>query len=309
MKPLHLDTPLLRSSPLSRWLGAEVWLKMDALQPAGSFKIRGMGALCQQAHAAGARRFVCASGGNAGYAVAYAGRQMGVPVTIATPTRTSEYVRDLLRQEGAEVVTHGDTWDLTHTHAVALAEATGAAYIHPFDDPRIWEGHASLIHEVAAEGLEPDAIVTSVGGGGLLCGIITGLRQIGWEHVPVIATETEGAASLAAAVRARQLVTLPEIRTFATTLAAKTVAPAALEMSLTHPVHPWTMSDREAVSACLRFADDHRLLVEPACGAALAAVYERAEVLQNKRRVLVVVCGGAGVNRDQLARWAEQTGA
>lgn len=308
MEPLHLNTPLLHSPALSRGFGAEVWLKMDALQPVGSFKIRGMGALCQRAHAEGARRFVCASGGNAGYAVAYAGRLLGVPVTIATPTRTFDYMRDLLRREGAEVVVHGEAWDETHQYALSLAEAQGAAYIHPFDDPRIWEGHASLVHEVAGAGVRPDAVVTSVGGGGLLCGIIQGLQQLGWHDVPVLAVETEGAASFAEAVRAGHLVTLERIQTIATTLAARTVAEAALRMAREHPVAPWLVSDRQAVSACARFLDDHRVLVEPACGASLAAVYDPAEPLAGKERVLVVVCGGAGVNRELLAGWMAQTG-
>ncbi len=309
MHPLHLNTPLLHSATLSRDFGAEVWLKMDALQPVGSFKIRGMGALCQAAHAEGALRFVCASGGNAGYAVAYAGRRLGVPVTIATPTRTSEYMRDLLRQEGAEVEVHGDTWDETHQYALSLAEAQRAAYIHPFDDPRIWEGHATLMHEVAEAGLRPDAVVTSVGGGGLLCGIIRGLQQLEWNDVPVVAVETEGAASFAEAVRAGRLVTLERIQTIATTLAARTVAEAALQMAKEHPVVPWLVSDRQTVTACARFLDDHRVLVEPACGASLAAVYDRAEPLADKQRVLVVVCGGAGVNRELLDRWMAETGA
>ena len=78
MGALHLDTPLLLSEPLSRALGSRVWLKMDCWQPVGSFKIRGMGRRCQQAAADGARRLVCSSGGNAGYAVAYAVRELGL---------------------------------------------------------------------------------------------------------------------------------------------------------------------------------------------------------------------------------------
>ena len=77
MKPLHHRTPLWESRPLSARLGARVWLKLDALQPTGSFKIRGVGHACQSALAGGARALVASSGGNAGYAVAYAGPGMG----------------------------------------------------------------------------------------------------------------------------------------------------------------------------------------------------------------------------------------
>jgi L-serine/L-threonine ammonia-lyase len=303
MTPLHSETPLLHSGPLSRRQGCEVWLKMDALQPTGSFKIRGIGAACQRAVQEGAKRLVSASGGNAGQATAYAGRRLGVPVTVVTPTTTSSYVHDLLRAEGATVLAHGDVWDITDVFARELAEREQGRYIHPFDDPVVWEGHASLIHEVAATGLRPDAVVTVVGGGGLLCGLLQGMHAVGWTDVPVLAVETEGAASYAAAVAAGKLVTLDRIRSIATTLGARTVAAEALAWAHRHPVRPWTVTDREAVAACRLFADDHRVLVEPSCGAALAAIYGDAEPLQDKGRVLVVVCGGAGVSLELLDRW------
>ena len=82
MNALYVETPLWESRPLSGVLGVPVYLKMEALQPAGSFKARGMGAACRAAAEQGAQRVVCASGGNAGYAVAYAGRQLGLAVTI-----------------------------------------------------------------------------------------------------------------------------------------------------------------------------------------------------------------------------------
>jgi len=303
MTPLHIETPLLQSGPLSRLQGCEVWLKMDALQPTGSFKIRGIGAACQRAVQEGAKRLVSASGGNAGQATAYAGRRLGVPVTVVTPTTTSSYVHDLLRAEGATVLVHGEAWDQTDLFARELAERERGRYIHPFDDPVVWEGHASLIREVAGAGLRPDAVVTVVGGGGLLCGLLQGMLAAGWTDVPVLAVETEGAASFAAAVEARHLVTLDRIRSIATTLGARTVAAEALAWASRHPVRPWIVSDRDAVAACRRFADDHRVLVEPSCGAGLAAVYGDAEPLQDKGRILVVVCGGAGVSLELLERW------
>jgi hypothetical protein len=96
MKNLHIVTPLWKSRSLSASTGAPVFLKMEALQPIGSFKIRGIGAACQASWEAGARSLVCASGGNAGYAVAYAGRQLGMAVTIVVPKTTSAWMQDIL---------------------------------------------------------------------------------------------------------------------------------------------------------------------------------------------------------------------
>jgi len=305
---LHVETPLWESRPMAAALGAPVLLKMEALQPVGSFKIRGIGAASAASVAAGARRLVGSSGGNAGYALAWAGRRLGVAVTVFVPRTTPESMRARIRAEGAEVVEHGASWDDAHARAVAAADAPGAAYVHPFDDARVWSGHATLVAECARQGPRPAAVVLAVGGGGLLCGVLEGMECVGWGDVPVLAVETRGAASFAASVEAGELVTLDAITSLATTLGARTVAPEALAWTRRHAVTPWVVSDRAAVAACARFAADHRLLVEPACGAALSAVYDRAEPLVGADPVLVVVCGGAGADPGQLARWQASSG-
>jgi L-serine/L-threonine ammonia-lyase len=308
MHLLHVVTPLWESRPLSALMGVPVYLKMETFQPVGSFKARGIGALCRARVEAGATRLVCASGGNAGYAAAYAGRLLGVRTTIVVPSTTPAWMQDLIRREEAEVRVQGENWDASHAHATTLAQEAGAAYIHPFDDPRIWSGHAPLVHEIAEAGVRPGALIVAVGGGGLLCGVLEGMHQVGWVDVPVVAVETEGTASLAAAVRAGRLVTLDKIDSIATTLGARTVAAEALAWTRRHPVTPWVVSDRAALTACLRFADDHRVLVEPACGAALAAIYDRAAPLVRVGPIVAIVCGGAGVSLPLLAEWERKVG-
>ena len=308
MKPLHRHTPLWESRPLGARLGARVWLKLEALQPTGSFKIRGVGHACQSALSEGARALVASSGGNAGYAVAYAGRRLGLPVTVVVPETTSSLMLERLSGEGAYVIQQGAAWDDSHGLALDLARRQEAAYIHPFDDSRIWAGHASLVREVGEAGVKPDLVVLAVGGGGLLCGVLEGMHRAGWQGVPVCAVETEGADSFYRSVEAGRLVTLPGIDSLATSLGARRVASRALAWTESHRVLPWVVSDRAAVGAVLRFADDHRLLVEPACGAALAGVYDRAEPLLGAETVLVVVCGGAGVTRQLLAKWCSGLG-
>jgi L-serine/L-threonine ammonia-lyase len=160
-----------------------------------------------------------------------------------------------------------------------------------------------VIEEAAAQGPKPGIVVVSVGGGGLLCGMLQGMQQVGWHDVPVLAVETDGAASFKASADAGRLVTLDAIRSLATTLGARTVTPKLLEWKGKHEIVHWIASDRQAVDGCLRFADDHRVLVEPACGAALAAVYERCEFLAGRGPVLLEVCGGAGVNLELLRSW------
>ena len=304
---IHLETPLIESLALSRRLSRRVWLKMEALQPCASFKARGIGFACQTHREQGRKKFVTSSGGNAGLAVAYAGRRLGIPVTVVVPESTSARAQRLIRDESAEVVVRGQSWQEAHEYALSLVDGD-AAYIHPFDDPLIWEGHASLIDEVVASGLVPDAVVLSVGGGGLLCGVARGLQKAGLSQVTIVTAETVGAESFSKSVQAGELVELERISSVATTLGAKRVAPRALEVARTFRVVPYVVSDREAVEACLLFADDHRVVVEPACGAALALVYQGVAALREVETILLIVCGGAGVNYRELVELKERLG-
>jgi len=309
-------------------------------QPCGSFKLRGIGATVADAAARGASTIVSSSGGNAGLAAAYAARALGLACTVVLPNSTPASVADRLRNYGAEAIFKGDHWDQANAHAEALVaarvaeEGAGAAtLVHPFEGEATWDGHATLVDEVVAApelgGAPPAGVVTVVGGGGLLLGVLRGLRRqagdpataspadvANWGAVPVVACETRGADSLAQSVAAGTLVTLPGIASVAKSLGAATVSPAAFAAASAplSPVRPCVVTDAEAVAACLRFADEHRVLVEPACGAALAAVYDghdavREVVAEGGAPLVVQVCGGALVDRAQLAEFAAATDA
>jgi L-serine/L-threonine ammonia-lyase len=312
MSPLHIATPLLAHRPLSAMLGKPVMLKMENLQPSGSFKLRGIGEMCQRAVAQGARHLVCPSGGNAGFAAAVAGAALGVRTTILVPHTTLENVRQTIRDIGAEVIVHGNVWDEANEEALRLCAEPHAVYVPPFDHPDIWDGNATLIDEALAQNRAQqaafDVVICAVGGGGLMCGVLQGLHRNGLPQVPVIAVETEGAASLHAAVKAGAPVTLPGIDTLATSLGAKRVAQAAFDWTRRHEIRSVTVSDKQAVAACLRFADDMRTLVEPACGAALAVAYQNLPELAPFQRPLIVVCGGIGVDLAKLESWKTRFG-
>ena len=299
---LHIQTPLIESGALATD-SRTVWLKMEALQPPGSFKIRGVGFACETYLTRGARRFISSSGGNAGIAAAYAGRKLQVPVTVVVPETTTLRARELIAREQAEVIVHGASFQEANALALSMVGARDA-FIHPFDDPLLWQGHASMIDEVAQAGVTPDAVVLSVGGGGLMCGVIEGLHRNGLGHVPVIAVETAGADSLAHAMAARASVELAGITSIATSLGARRVSQQAFALSQSHPVTSVVVSDQAAVQACMRFIDDQRVVVEPACGASLALVYDNAPQLAACKNVLVIVCGGVTATLAQLQAWA-----
>jgi L-serine/L-threonine ammonia-lyase len=300
---LHTHTPVLHAPAAYSRAARPLVFKLDALQPCGSFKMRGIGTAAERAVAAGARALVCPSGGNAGFAAAHAGARLDVPTTIVVPATTHAGVRDKIAAIGARVIVVGSVWDESNEHALALARDTGAAYLHAFDHPDIWDGHATLIDECRADAVGFDAVVCCVGGGGLLAGIVAGLQRNGFAHVPVFAVETEGAASYAAALRAGAPVSLPAITSIATTLGAKRVCQRAVDAAREHEIVSLVVSDAQAVAACARFADAYRLLVEPSCGATLAALDAFPQAFARFDRILVEICGGIGVSLAQLAHW------
>lgn len=303
---MNIKIPLIKSNVLSELNQCSIWLKMESSQPTGSFKQRSIGHACAQYVQQGAKKFISSSGGNAGISVAYMGNRLKVPVTVVVPETTSQIAIDRMRKENADVIVHGDSWVDANALALSLVNEE-AIYIHPFDDQYLWDGIEQIIDEVIAEGIVPSAVVLSVGGGSLLSGIHQGLvkNQL---HIPIYAVETEGTASLNTAIKMQQHISLDTVTGVATTLAAKQVCENAFSISQNHHVQGLTVSDHAAVTACFRFLDDHRTLVEPACGATLSVLYDQKLPLTATDQVLVIVCGGASISLEQLSRYAQELG-
>lgn len=246
--------------------------------------------------------FVSSSGGNAGLSVAYSGRVLGIPTTVILPETTSKKMLELIKEEGANVVVHGKVWDDANQYALDIVSKNPSyTYIHPFDDPVIWSGHSTIIDEIKEEIPKPDVIITVVGGGGLLCGIVEGLEKNGWKDVPIIASETIGAESFYKSVKAGKLITLDGITSIARTLGAKRVCEKVFEYSQKYPIIPVTVSDENAMNACVRFSNETRFLIEPSCGAGAAVIYEKlpelTEIIKDKKDpvIVLIVCGGNAV--------------
>jgi L-serine/L-threonine ammonia-lyase len=295
----HIDTPLLHSVPMSMISGVNVYAKMDALQPSGSFKIRGVGYACRRYLEMGRENFVAASGGNAGLAVAYAAKMLGAKALIVVPRTTKGNAIEAIEAEGAHVVIHGSTWFEAHIHALTLTGPRDA-YIHPFDDPFLWEGHATIIDEMTEAGIIPDAIVVAVGGGGLLAGVAIGIERNGWKNTQIIGVETVGADCLSQSMHAGNVVQLNQITSVATSLGTAYACTKAFEVSQQPNFHNIVVTDAEAITATKLFLRHHRVAVEVACGAALAAIYEGHIKAFNAQDVVVIACGGVGIRYDDL---------
>ncbi|OAA70574.1 serine family amino acid catabolism-related protein [Cordyceps fumosorosea ARSEF 2679] len=335
----YIETPLIKSANLSRIAGCNVYLKLENLQPSGSFKSRGIGHFMVQQlatlRAAGpsapSPHFYSSSGGNAGLACVHAARTLGCRATVVVPLSTTPFMVDKLRAAGAaDVVRVGASWQEADDHltgtlmpaAAAAGDGETPVYVPPFDAQGIWDGNAGIAREAAAQLAASsqhypndssgvvDAIVCSVGGGGLFAGIMQGVEGLGVDgkRTRVVAVETEGADSLHRAVRAGELVTLPGITSLATSLGARRVCARALECALAGNVVTAVLPDAEAIRACRRFADEERLVVELACGVCPAIIYtgkirELVPGLDENSNVVIVVCGGSNMSYDIMDKY------
>jgi L-serine/L-threonine ammonia-lyase len=282
--------------------------------------------------------FYCSSGGNAGLACVHAAITLGCKATIVVPMSTTAYMIDKMRQAGAtDVIQVGASWQEADEYLTgtlmeeARAKGEVAIYVPPFNAQEIWDGNATISTEIArqiptmtrhypvsidgksdhdstARIENVDAIICSVGGGGLFSGLMQGLDDLSMQKTRVITVETLGADSLYQAVQKRELVTLPAITSLATTLGARTVCRKAFEYGLREQVSTVVVSDAEAIAASKRFANEERFLVELSCSVVPAVVYggELKELVPglNKNSVIVlVICGGANISYEILEEY------
>lgn len=302
----YTHTPLYKSVYFKKQFNLNIHYKMDCLQPSGSFKIRGMDRFLKVLSGKGATKVIASSGGNAGYSLAYVGKQLSIAVKLIVPKTTAAFMIDKIKLLGAEVTVQGDNWNEANECALQLSSELNLPYISPFDHPLLWEGHSTIIDECAAEMNEPDKIIVAVGGGGLLCGIFEGLTRNKWNKAKVITAETEGAASFAESFRAGELITLKEINTIATSLGAKTITKKALEYAAHFNVETYVTNDKSTINACNDFFDEFDLIVEPACGAALSYIKNNLLKISEEENILVIVCGGTGMSKEKLMEYTQK---
>lgn len=270
--------------------------------------------------------FYCSSGGNAGLACATCAVALNRPATIVLPTSAPPLMKKKLLALGANVQVHtaGNVWAEADRYMrdELLANDPSGVYVPPFDHPHVWDGASTIVDELREQLDMPiHGIVCSVGGGGLVNGVMQAVESLPWSGTrpTVIAVETCGADSLNASVRAGEHVTLPGITSIATSLGASRVSEQTWRWSQTSShMHSMTVTDADAAISCVRFADDARLLVEVSCGAALAVAYrgDLRRVLGEglsveewaTRNVVLEVCGGAGVTLETLAMYRDKYG-
>ena len=285
-------TPCVHSIALSNLCGCEIWCKLDYQQPTGSFKERGArNALMQLDAASRSRGVIAASAGNHALALAYHGRELGVPVTVCMP-RSAPLVKQVrCREFGARVILHGDNIADARVRADELVAAHGLHYVNGFNDPAIITGAGSCGLEIFEQCTDPDAIVVPVGGGGLIAGIslvASALRS----STEVIGVEASRCASMTGALAAGHPVRVAAQSSLADGLGVPEIGALAFEVARDRISRVVTVEEPSITRAILRLAEFEKGVVEGAGATPLAAFLEGTMDHLAGKRVVLVLCGG-----------------
>src|SRR5580704_13407322 len=293
-----LRTPLIRCNADSP---ATLSLKLENLQPIGSFKIRGAAnVMARTPRDRLARGVLTASAGNMAQGVAFCARRMGVPATIIAPdTAPATKVRAVERMGGRVIkVPFADWWRTFETRSYPGIDAT---FIHAFDDQDVMAGNGTIALELLEELPDLDAVVIPWGGGGLSCGIAAVLRELA-PKVRIFAAEIETGAPLAASLAAGEPRTVEYQPSFVDGISSKMVFPGMLELARKLLDGSLVVTLTEAAQAMRVVAERNRIIIE---GAAACAVAAALSGRAGSGKIVAIVSGG-NIDLDKFAQIVSQ---
>jgi threonine dehydratase len=302
-----IESPLDPMPRLSERLGCAVRLKREDLQPVFSFKLRGAyNKIAGLSRAALERGVICASAGNHAQGVALSAQKLGVPATIVMPRTTPAIKIEAVKGRGGEVILHGDAFDEAYALARRLEAERGLTFIHPYDDPDVIAGQGTVGMEILRQHPDPlEVVFVQIGGGGLAAGVAAYVKFLRPE-VKVIGVEPDDAASMEAAIRADERVTLDQVGLFADGVAVRQVGAETFRLCRELLDEVITV-DTDAMCAAVKdIFDDTRAIAEPSGALSLAGLKHYAESRGLRGAGLVAVNSGANLNFDRLRHVAER---
>jgi threonine dehydratase len=292
---------------LSARLGNRILMKREDLQPVFSFKLRGAYNKIASLRPEQLRRgVICSSAGNHAQGVALAAKRLGVRAVIVMPVTTAKIKTDAVRSLGGEVVLHGDAYDDAYARARQLAEQDDLVFIHPFDDPYVIAGQGTIGVEIL-EQVENhiDAIFVPIGGGGLIAGIATYVKQQR-PDIRIVGVEPADSAAMQLSLEAGEPVTLDHVGIFADGVAVRRVGDETFRLCREFVDEIVTVGTDQICAAIRDIFEDTRSIVEPAGGLSVAGAKQYVSERGVTGQTLVTINCGANVNFDRLRHIAER---
>ena len=285
-------TPCTPSETFGEMFGGHAWFKFENLQRTGSFKERGaLNRMLLMPEEDRARGVIAASAGNHAQGVAYHAARLGIPATIVMPERTPLVKVSATEKYGARVVLHGSVYDEAMVEALRLREEEGQTLIHPFDDPGIIAGQGTIGLEVLEQVPYVDVVVCAVGGGGIISGIATAIKETR-PGVRVVGVES---AVLPAAFRAREagaLVTIPPAETIAEGIAVRRIGENTFGHIERYVDELVLVSEEEIAAGVLLLLEREKTVAEAACATTVAALVGGHVTDVAGKNVVMILSGG-----------------
>ena len=301
-------SPLHYARLLSKRLDNNVWLKREDLQSVFSFKLRGaynkISHLSESQKQAG---IIAASAGNHAQGVALAAQRLSILATIVMPVTTPSIKVDSVRAMGAEVVLRGDNYDEACTYAYEVADQSNKIFIHPYDDVEVIAGQGTIGKELLEQfDTDIDAIFIPVGGGGLIAGVATWIKQFS-PNTKIIGVEPEDAATLHSAMQAKARVELSQVGIFADGVAVKKIGENTFQLAKQYVDEVILVSIDELCAGIKDIFDDTRVVSEPAGALAAVGLKKYVQREQCHDLNLIAINSGANINFDRLRHVTERT--
>ena len=292
IRPYTLVTPLLPSLPFSKKYQAEVHLKMESEQYTGSFKARGsMNKFLAQEKEIKEKGFIAASTGNHGQGVARAASLVGAKGTIYLPTNADKGKVQAIQNYGVEIQYHGSNSLDTEIFARAQAEEKGKVWVSPYNDPYIAAGQGTIGIELLNQQLNLDVVFVTIGGGGLISGIATYLKEKN-PQIKIVGCLPENSPEMAMAVKAGHHVTFPETDTLSSASAGGFEEDSITFEICKNLVDSFVLvSEAEIQEGIVSMLNAHHKVIEGASAVALAAFFKTSAEYKGKN-VAVVLSGG-----------------
>jgi threonine dehydratase len=307
LEDLVLETPLQAMPAMSERLGVDVRIKREDLQPVFSFKLRGAYAKLKSLSKAQQQQgIVCASAGNHAQGVAMAAKHLGIDALVVMPTVTPDIKINAVKKLGASVLIDGDDFDAACDIAKALATEQGREFIHPYDDPEVITGQATIALEMVRQATQNiDYLFVCIGGGGLAAGVSLVARYL-HPDIRIIGVEAEESASMQAAFLAGKPVSLPEVGHFAEGAAVKRVGDLSYNICSVMLDEILTVSSDEICAAVQEVYEDTRAICEPAGALAVAGIRQYFHDHPQPGANVAGILSGANVNFARLRHIAER---
>lgn len=289
-------SPLITSRYLSQITGSEIFLKLENLQETGSFKVRGAyNRLSQLSSKEKKRGVIAASAGNHAQGVAWASHRLGIVATIVMPEEVSIRKLMAVRDYGMEIILHGATYEDAFAYALELSNETGKILIPAFNDPRVIAGQGTIGLELADVLKKDVAIVTPVGGGGLISGIAVAAKAIN-PSVRVVGVQAGSCPSAIQSLEKNRPVAVNTGPTLADGIAIKKPGELTFALMKRHVDEIVAVDEDFIAGAIMVLLEKVNLVVEGAGATPLAALMDKRISTRAERYILIISGGNIEIN-------------